>query len=89
MSKWLIKYYPVEPAQSLLVYNIDVLNIEDYGSKFYQELVHLELKEYKAAIGRNGISSNGHTSYNDEIMALISAEKVSDAIQKFFKGELK
>lgn len=89
MGKWLIKYYPVEPAQSLLVYNIDVLDIEDYDSKFYQELVRLELKEYRAAIGRNGMSSSGYTSYNNEMMALISAEKVSDAIQKFFKGELK
>lgn len=88
MSKWLIKYYPVKPAQSLEVYNLDVLDIEDYCSPFYQSIVKSKLEEFKEGCIRhniNKISPNAkYINYNDCRIGIVESENVLDAINKFF-----
>lgn len=86
MSKWLIKYYPVKPAQSLTVYNLDVLDVPDYCSKYYQEMVHDELIEYKEAIGKHGFSKDGIIHYNNKSMMLINEDHIRDALKIFFQN---
>ena len=84
MSKWLIKYYNITPAQSFTVFNLDVLDYEDYCSKNYKEEVQAEFDEYKLGVDRHGLDSNGKTAYNNKFMQVIESPTVLDAIDIFF-----
>lgn len=84
MSRWLIKYYPIKPAQNLSVWNLDILDCDDYCSPYYSRYVSSELLEYETAITRNGSNEKGYTHYNNKAMCIIEADKVDIAINQFF-----
>lgn len=85
MAKWLIKWYPIEPAQNLTVYNLDVLEFEDYCSKVYQNEVWDELSEYKLGTRRRGFSINNDcVFYNNKAMLIVESESVKEAIKEFW-----
>lgn len=84
MSKWLIKLYPIEPAEQLTVTNLDVLDCKNYCSKRYQEYVQVELDEY--SIGARRHNKDGeYVYYNNRTMRIIETDGVLDAINKFFR----
>lgn len=87
MSKWLIEYYPVHPAQHLEVHNLDVLEYEDYCSKNYQEEVKARLDYFNFAVYRHGFIGNNMTYYNNSTLGIVEAETVKDALMIFFGGE--
>ena len=85
MNRWLIKWYPIDPAQQLTVTNLDVLNYKDYCSKKYQEIVQLELDEYSFGAARKHIKDGEYVYYNNRTMRIIKTDSVLDAINKFFR----
>ena len=89
MSRWLIKWYPIEPAQQLTVTNLDVLDCKNYCSKRYQENVQLELDEYSIGAARKHIKDGEYVCYNNRIMRIIETDGVLDAINKFFEERRK
>ena len=80
MSIWLVKYYPVAPAQELKIYNLDVLNCDDYCSKAYQELVKSELEEYELGLSRDSIDTFGYVHYNNKNMKIVSAGDIKGVL---------
>lgn len=82
MSKWLVKYYPISPAQELKIYNLDVLDCDDYCSKQYQDSVRSELEEYNIGLKRTGLH-DGFTHYNNKNMIIIEAGEIKDVLKEF------
>lgn len=82
--RWLIKWYPIAPAQQLTVTNLDVLDCKNYCSKKYQEYVQTELDEY--GIGARMNAKDGeYIHYNNKTMRIIETVSALDAADKFFK----
>lgn len=84
MSKYLLKLYPVAPAQHFQVWNLDVLEDHDYCSKTYQEEVRAELNEYEIGLYTVGIR-HGVVSYNNKSMKIVEANFMQKAIEQFFE----
>lgn len=82
MSKWLVKYYPVTPAQQLQIYNLDVLDCDNYCSKPYQELVKSELEEYELGLKRN--YCDGWVHYNNKNMKIVKADNIKGVLTDIF-----
>lgn len=85
MSRWLIKWYPIEPAEQLTVTNLDVLDCKNYCSKRYQEDVQVELDEYSIGAARGHTKDGEYVYYNNKTMRIIETDSVLDAINKFFR----
>lgn len=85
MSRWLIKWYPIEPAEQLTVTNLDVLDCKNYCSKRYLEDVQVELDEYSIGAARRHTKDGEYVHYNNRTMRIIETDSVLDAVNKFFK----
>lgn len=84
---WLIKYYPVEPAQELVVYNLDVLDCDDYCSKSYQEEVEAIKTGYDVARDRylrNHITPGKMVPWNNCWLMISDKKFVGDAVNEFW-----
>jgi len=86
--RWLIKWYPIAPAQQLTVTNLDVLDCKNYCSKKYQEDVQKELDEYDICAVRKIAKDGEYMHYNNKTMRIIETVSALDAINKFFKEQL-
>lgn len=80
MSRWLIKWYPIEPAQHLTVINLDVLDDKDYCSKNYQQDVKYELEELLSA----RVKTRSYYACNNKWMRIIEVDSMKEAIDIFF-----
>lgn len=85
MSRWLIKWYPIEPAEQLTVTNLDVLDCKNYCSKRYQEDVQVELDEYSIGAARSHTKDGEYVYYNNRTMRIIETDDILDAVNKFFR----
>jgi hypothetical protein len=85
MGRFLIKYYPIQPAQNFEVINLDVLNVKDYCSKNYQEKVKNHYEEYLSALHNKHCVKKGELiAYNNSWYGIFEAVTVEGAISKFF-----
>lgn len=85
MSRWLIKWYPIEPAEQLTVTNLDVLDCKNYCSKRYREDIQVELDEYSIGAARRHTKDGEYVYYNNRTMRIIETDSVLNAINKFFR----
>lgn len=82
MSKFLIRYYPIYPAQSIEVFQLDVLDREDYSSKNYQEFVRDILEDYNCALECHPQSIvNGVLFYNNCSWSIEECQDIGTAIE--------
>lgn len=85
MSRWLIKYYPVNPANNLEVFNLDVLDYEDYCSENYQNMVREKLDDYLDAVSRHGKDKeSGYVYWNNSCLKIVEADDIKEALDNFF-----
>ena len=78
-----------DPAfKDLEIYNLEVLDVEDYCSPFYQSIVRSKLEEFEEGCRRhnvNKISPNSkYINYNNCRIGTVESENVLDAINNFF-----
>lgn len=92
MSRWLIKYYPVNPAQCLKAFNLDILDVKDYCSMYYQNEVKMEYEEYLEGLMRSFgeyleviEKTNLIIYYNNKTMMITEADDIIGAISNFNK----
>lgn len=85
MQKWLIKWYPVSPAQALNVFNLEVLEVDNYCSSDYQDMVQFEFNEYNWGFERCHANPEDLVYFNNKVMYLISGHELKEAIDIFFK----
>lgn len=86
-TKWLIRYYPVEPHQQLKVYNLEPLDIPDYDFDDYLDTIRARLDEYEFALkmGHHKKEGSSIVGFNNCWIAVIEAYHAWEATNKFFE----
>lgn len=87
--RYLIKYYKTNPGEQLVVYNLDILDVNKNALlNGYQEDVINEYKLYKLTIGKNGFPIDGIVKIKNIRMMLLVKDTLREALEEFIKRAL-
>lgn len=87
--RYLIKYYKTNPGEQLVVYNLDILDInKNTLLNGYQEDVIEEYKLYKTTIKKDGFPMDGIVKIGSTRMMLINRDILQEALDEFIRRVL-